>query len=665
MSGELNIQKFLFINEGGKPPAKKGCAPIDLEVTTVDIDQISDFKGFSGYTRENTPGYFVFSTAPFNVEDGRARLVVDLTPAMKKWGQEHPNQIDENYQPISDRPNLKLPIRQSNSNHQVDFKKGIDLIINDLVKASEHGTPELLIAIHGYSTEQTNVRRWYKRIFRSANQDPSLKERENLVFIGYRWSSERPSFSLENIWTALKALPIVLQLPTYFAGAFLVFWLVAAIVKLSSPVLTLALLVATFVVSIVASLVILRSIVYFRDNYRANNFAVPDLVELIRQLDEALQEKAPPVNVNLNFVAHSMGGFVATNAIRILSDVFDPTGVGRKRSEIGHVFCLKRLVLVAPDIPTLTIQSNRANFLASSLRRFDEAYLFSNEGDLALRLASTIANYFSFPARTRKSGYRLGNVTIAPGQNSGARSNYGIVNLETLKNHFSTIKNGDFRGLDTALNSLFVSNLRDGEPDSLADISVRNASNCDVREETFHAKSQVNKSHMTIADLFTYFDCTDYLELVDSSDTVISKFFEENEKYLKFVRKFKTLESYGLGILTRARGVESKKIKTLSVFDHTVLISDFIRGRDVHGGYFAAPFSRNLIYQLAFIGFHDLLLHCAPDPNEAIAKFNQDCEQHRLQILLSPLHYSSAYIQRNELEDIKEKLINEIMKSQE
>ena len=48
---------------------------------------------------------------------------------------------------------------------------------------------------------------------------------------------------------------------------------------------------------------------------------------------------------------------------------------------IGNVFSLRRLVLVAPDIPAETLLSSRGNFLASALSRFDEAYLFSNEGD--------------------------------------------------------------------------------------------------------------------------------------------------------------------------------------------------------------------------------------------------------------------------------------------
>ena len=69
--------------------------------------------------------------------------------------------------------------------------------------------------------------------------------------------------------------------------------------------------------------------------------------------------------------------------------------------------------LASPDIPAETLLSNRGNFLASALSRFQEAYLFSNEGDEVLRQISTLANYF--PCSRPKAathGFRLGNVEI-------------------------------------------------------------------------------------------------------------------------------------------------------------------------------------------------------------------------------------------------------------
>src|SRR3984893_13255793 len=124
-----------------------------------------------------------------------------------------------------------------------------------------------------------------------------------------------------------------------------------------------------------------------------------------------------------------MGGFVVTNTIRTLTDVFKmpvkalshygadaPPPSSREKQkemqEIGKVVELKRFVLASPDIPAEHLLSDRGNFLASALTRFHEAYLFSNEGDEVLRQISTLANYFTFPTMSNNHGFRLGNVEI-------------------------------------------------------------------------------------------------------------------------------------------------------------------------------------------------------------------------------------------------------------
>src|SRR5258708_19850754 len=63
-----------------------------------------------------------------------------------------------------------------------------------------------------------------------------------------------------------------------------------------------------------------------------------------------------------------------------------------------------RFVLASPDTPAEALLSSRGNFLASALSRFEEAYLFSNEGDEGLRQISTLANYFVFPTNSRNHG---------------------------------------------------------------------------------------------------------------------------------------------------------------------------------------------------------------------------------------------------------------------
>jgi Alpha/beta hydrolase of unknown function (DUF900) len=181
------------------------------------------------------------------------------------------------------------------------------------------------------------------------------------------------------------------------------------------------------------TLFLLRLIVYFREVYRATTYGVPDLVDIVRLIDARLDERHKDLGAvngraDLSFIDHSMGGFVVTNAVRILSDVFSPaakpktvaSGAGAvsddadldERSHIGKVFRLRRLVLVSPDIPAEVLLSGRANALRSSLDRFQEAHLFSNEGDEVLRDISTTANFFTLPTKRREFGYRLGNAGV-------------------------------------------------------------------------------------------------------------------------------------------------------------------------------------------------------------------------------------------------------------
>lgn len=676
MSDFLAIQKFLLVNQKSELTNSEENKPIDLEVTAVDMDQIDHFEELSSYSPSITPGYFLFSTAPFYTEQSNADLIVDTTPAMKAWMKAEKNK-NEKYK------KSQLIIRNISPEKKKDgFLEAINSIASDLIEnRNSMKTSELIIAIHGYSTEQTSVRRWYKRIFNYVNQNSALEGKKNLVFVGYRWSSEQPDLSFKNIGIVLKALPAPLQaLPLIPLAFFSIALLAVFAFKWLSvlPVLLILLVLSTVsALSVVASLVILRIIVYFRDSYRANHFAVPDLVEFIRQLNQAIAiaaknipdlndqlEQAPNFKVNLSFIAHSMGGFVATSAIRILSDVFDSDAVEQKpSSQIGQYLCLKRLILVSPDIPKLAIDTSRANFLASALRRFDEAYLFSNEADLALRLASTAANYFSFPANTRKSGYRLGNVTINPDK----CDKFGIVNLKSLadtKKQFSEDENCWFDWFNSiarseagpAINSLFESYSGSSSP----------------------SQNSATEKDLTIADLFTYFDCTDYIEAFDISTSLkdqLNKFpGDTKDRYFKFIRTIK-LDGEKvpvLGVLSRAKNAVRRKPKILNFVDHTFHTVDYLLGRDVHGGYFSAPFTQDLIYQLAFLGLSEMLNSSYKSGlKTSLEVLSERCDQYKLQVLLSPLHYQAACTDQEEkskitrLEDIKVKLLEYIKSLQD
>lgn len=312
--------------------------------------------------------------------------------------------------------------------------------------------------------------------------------------------------------------------------------------------------------------------------------------------------------IKLSFIGHSMGGHVTTQVIRILSDVFDPGSVGSldesaeiklPSSRVGRVFRLGRLILVSPDIPALTIQSGRANNLRSALRRFEEAYLFSNEGDLALRLASTAANYFSFPARSRFQGYRLGNVTVKPWadtitQPDKKTSEYGIVNLEQKPDYPSFIPS------EHLLKYLTLSplNINQGANQSLDPIIQKQQQPSQSKDESIATDERDDEA---IADLFTYFDCTEYRDRADYNDEARQK------------------DSYVM-ILDGQRS-------PLNLWNYIRLFYAYItfspkqfptKGRDVHGGYFWGKFSKLLMYRLAFLGFRSFLDSLLLTPPEAL-----------------------------------------------
>ncbi len=466
-----------------------------------------------------------------------------------------------------------------------------------------HGDAELLVMVHGYNTGRENVRNWYrdaaKDIARRYEQVP-----KGLVLIGYRWSSEQmdgdESGDVKSKRRAARqALPKIIgyayQLSLMGAivgvvGSFIGYGLLLAkgvnwlgVLVIFSGIFTIAMILFAPIATIFA----LRVSNYFRDTFRANQYGVSDLVELIRQLDDGLVEQVEETDrsvrekywqndrIRLSFVGHSMGAFVVTNAVRVLSDVFDRASIGwlgrrsaakkLPSSKIGNVFSLGRLVLVAPDISSEAIISGRANFLRSSLRRFEEAYLFSNEGDMALRLASTTANYFSFPAKTRDGGYRLGNVTVREASAVRKIETAGILNL---------LPNGELvkENVRAFLSYLYIRQSR-----SLLDRQL---------------EIGLDEGTRSIAELFTYFDCTNYCEFIPNPQTKILE------------RK---------GILTRALNKTS-----LNLLDYTLLCKDFIQGKcDPHGGYIFsgdADFTKRAIYGLACLGWSGFLETLQAEP---------------------------------------------------
>ena len=296
----------------------------------------------------------------------------------------------------------------------------------------------LTILVHGFNNpSESLINKLYVEAYQ-AMHDIKIGQ-ENSVCIAYRWPSE----NIVAPWKSLLSAAPRTLLAILLLGLGLLFLSLFKDVWTWPAWLLLGFVIGAFT---------LRIIVYYRDQYRATHYGGPDLVELVRDLDNRLGKQGLKRNnrVRLSFVAHSMGGYVVTNAIRILSDLFTPQAIGARGrlaesgdfgelAKLGNHFTLGQLVLVSPDIPAEVLISNRANVLATSLRRFPEAYLFSNEGDEVLRMVSTIANYFTYPTASHDYGYRLGNASIHPDPAQGGHNSLWV-GFKTLKQLEDSLK---------------------------------------------------------------------------------------------------------------------------------------------------------------------------------------------------------------------------------
>jgi hypothetical protein len=302
----------------------------------------------------------------------------------------------------------------------------------------------LVVRIHGYNVPLPSVEREYAEAERKFQGDArklaAAPPDDYVIFVHYAWPSERIGAGGPAGW--FQAMPLALVLLLVLGGV------------LAVAAHGLAALTGLLFLGIALTLLLLRVLVYFRDRDRAGSFGVFDAAEMIRALHHLVQEACADTGylqrlqrgeagrISLSFLGHSMGTFVTTALIRVLSNVFaaeadshlwedNPLGpfagpgcpapenpaqqeqLRRQRAAIGELFILDRLILVAADIPVWAITTGRSNYLASCLRRFRDTVLFVNDADMVLRLASTLANYFVFPSGTRMGGYRLGNLSIA------------------------------------------------------------------------------------------------------------------------------------------------------------------------------------------------------------------------------------------------------------
>src|SRR5262249_25362643 len=325
-----------------------------------------------------------------------------------------------------------------------------------------------------FNSPRESVLKYYTNSFLAVDDDDAIRDR-GVVCMGYRWPSEHMGTPWRSGLSAAPLFLVGVLLAALVAFWYVNFWL--ELCSIPSIVRILITAVTAFMAIVPITLFLLRVIVYFRDGYRAATYGVADLVDIIRLIDGRLETKfkAPGgigCRADLSFIGHSMGSFVVTNAVRTLTDLFSPaaqpktraTGVVApeddplrvERSEIGKAFRLKRLVLVSPDIPAEALMTGRANALQSSLSRFAEAHLFSNEADEVLADISTTANFFSLPTRRRQYGFRLGNVGVLTpwGITKGLTLDRLRLESRTLEQLYAGLKPGGFFAPDNNLQRL-------------------------------------------------------------------------------------------------------------------------------------------------------------------------------------------------------------------
>ena len=204
---------------------------------------------------------------------------------------------------------------------------------------------------------------------------------------------------------------------------------------------------------------------------------------------------------------------------------------------------------------------------------------------------------FLFPTKSRKHGFRLGNVEILS-------SKYGLLD----------VAEADF------LRVLRIGNLTLQELyDAL---------------ETAKAKRQATAgpapTQASLPKVFTYFDCTDYVEPAAGQP-----------------------KSQGLLTFAKCRKRTDPNAK-LRWYSHLYLLGAYLfrhQKPNVHGGYFEGELSQELIYRLACLGYRDTVAaYGGADP------LSQACKDKQIRGLLSPQFATRSTLrQRTTIEVVKSK----------
>ena len=229
--------------------AARAGSPADFRVYST-VDQIA-----------NARFYFVESTAPDSVEQG--------------------------FDPGGNAPEGLT---------YVDADQAVEEIAEFLTPALDpQADANLVVMVHGFNTPRDRALEFYAKALdalvsdqNSLFSDPARRT----VCVGYRWPSERIGSVLGSSLSALPFLPLVILAASALA-ILVASWIIVALLRLLAVWqadllwrLELAIMMVGFLlIFTIAILALLRAIVYFRDVYRATNYGVPDLVEVIRQID--------------------------------------------------------------------------------------------------------------------------------------------------------------------------------------------------------------------------------------------------------------------------------------------------------------------------------------------------------------------------------------------
>ncbi|QKD83799.1 alpha/beta hydrolase [Thermoleptolyngbya sichuanensis A183] len=303
----------------------------------------------------------------------------------------------------------------------------------------------LTLRTHGYANPAGG---FYKFLSDEANYlfakpkpggEPTDTLGEEHLYIGYHWPSEQPVFNRGLIRDSMSNLEILMK----FLGSLLLLSFIPSVVLIGltelaekidlvrdvGPQWHLAIAAGVFFLWL-SLLMLLRSVVYQRDRYRAIHYGAPDLAEFFWRLDKSLKrlmlqdmglpERDERVQLALkrsrklvNLIGHSMGGLVLVNVLRVLSDRFGKDDQESNDDGLGDCLKLGKLILASPDIPLELLREGRNNYVRSAIRRCEQIYLMSSDRDIVLRYLSTLGNWFSEPS-VEMSGLRLGNVFLPP-----------------------------------------------------------------------------------------------------------------------------------------------------------------------------------------------------------------------------------------------------------